>query len=161
MVYEVVTFQALREHLRCKEIWIDGADRWRNPDDDLPRDFETRRTEHYASLRKPVDPAAFIAGLREEMHAELDALHGIPVAMKKNPTDMGLTCEDVPGWVPLGGAVCYLMPILRWYRVSYGAGREPWMGLLATGLDDRVELLVLPFLSRCLRCSGPLRKGDT
>jgi hypothetical protein len=29
MVYEAVTFQALREHLRCKEIWITGADRWR------------------------------------------------------------------------------------------------------------------------------------
>ena len=47
MVYEVVTFQALREHLRCKEIWITGAGRWRNPDDDhLPTDFETRRAEH-------------------------------------------------------------------------------------------------------------------
>jgi hypothetical protein len=76
MVYEVVTFQALREHLRCKEIWITGADRWRNPDDDLPRDFEARRAEHYASLRKPLDPAAFIRQLREEMRAELDALHG-------------------------------------------------------------------------------------
>jgi hypothetical protein len=75
MVYEVVTFQALREHLRCKEIWITGADRWRNPDEDLPADFETRRAEHYASLRKPLDPAAFITGLREEMRAELDALH--------------------------------------------------------------------------------------
>jgi hypothetical protein len=75
MVYEVVTFQALREHLRCKEIWITGADRWRNPDDDLPADFEARRAEHYASLRKPLDPAAFITGLREEMCAELDALH--------------------------------------------------------------------------------------
>ena len=75
MVYEVVTFQALREHLRCKEIWITGADRWRNPDEDLPADFEIRRAEHYASLRKPLDPAAFITGLREEMRAELDALH--------------------------------------------------------------------------------------
>jgi hypothetical protein len=46
MAYEVVTFQALREHLRCKEIWITGADRWRNPDEDLPADFETRRAEH-------------------------------------------------------------------------------------------------------------------
>ena len=60
MVYEVVTFQALREHLRCKEIWITGADRWRNPDEDLPADFETRRAEHYASLRKPLDPSEFI-----------------------------------------------------------------------------------------------------
>jgi TnpA family transposase len=75
MVYEVATFQALREHLRCKEIWITGADRWRNPDEDLPADFEARRAEHYASLRKPLDPEAFIGGLREEMRAELDALH--------------------------------------------------------------------------------------
>lgn len=75
MVYEVVTFQALREHLRCKEIWITGADRWRDPDEDLPADFETCRAEHYASLRKPLDPAAFITGLREEMRAELGALH--------------------------------------------------------------------------------------
>src|SRR5437763_5779624 len=73
--YEIVTFQALREHLRCKEIWITGADRWRNPDEDLPADFEARRAEHYASLRKPLNPAAFIAELREEMRAELDALH--------------------------------------------------------------------------------------
>jgi hypothetical protein len=36
MAYEVVTFQALREHLRCKEIWVAGGDRWRNPDEDLP-----------------------------------------------------------------------------------------------------------------------------
>ena len=38
MVYEVVTFQALREQLRCKEIWVVGADSWRNPDEDLPAD---------------------------------------------------------------------------------------------------------------------------
>lgn len=75
MVYEVVTFQALREHLRCKEIWITGADRWRSPDEDLPADFEARRAEHYASLRKPLDPSAFITELREEIRAELDALH--------------------------------------------------------------------------------------
>ncbi|MEU4295012.1 Tn3 family transposase [Kribbella sp. NPDC026596] len=56
--YEVCTFQALRERLRCKEIWVVGADRWRNPDEDLPRDFESRRLEHYTALRKPLDPTA-------------------------------------------------------------------------------------------------------
>jgi Domain of unknown function (DUF4158) len=30
-VYEIVTFQSLREQLRCKEIWVVGADTWRNP----------------------------------------------------------------------------------------------------------------------------------
>ena len=74
MVYEVATFQALRDQLRCKEIWVAGAGRWRDPDEDLPKDFEERRAEHYASLRKPLDPAEFIASLRQEMETELAAL---------------------------------------------------------------------------------------
>ncbi len=56
MVYEVATFQALREQLRCKEIWVVGADSWRNPEQDLPADFEEHRDEHYRELRKPVGP---------------------------------------------------------------------------------------------------------
>jgi hypothetical protein len=43
-VYEACVFQSLRDRLRCKEIWVVGADKWRNPDDDLPDDFEVRRT---------------------------------------------------------------------------------------------------------------------
>ena len=76
MVYEVATFQALREQLRCKEVWVVGAGRWRDPDEDLPKDFEARREDHYASLCKPLDPAEFIDGLRQEMEAELAALDG-------------------------------------------------------------------------------------
>lgn len=73
-VYEICTFQALRERLRCKEIWVVGADKWRNPDEDLPHDFEAHRAAHYAALRKPLDPTAFIDQLCEEMRSELAAL---------------------------------------------------------------------------------------
>ena len=41
--YEICTLQALRERLRCKEIWVEGADRYRNPEDDLPKDFDDKR----------------------------------------------------------------------------------------------------------------------
>ncbi|KKC04333.1 Tn3 family transposase [Mycobacterium nebraskense] len=75
MLYEICTFQALREQLRCKEIWVEGADKWRNPAQDLPLDFEEHRIEHYRALRKPLDPTAFIDELREEMRTEIDALH--------------------------------------------------------------------------------------
>ena len=34
--YEVCTLQALREKVRVREIWIEGANRYRDPDDDLP-----------------------------------------------------------------------------------------------------------------------------
>ncbi len=74
MVYEVVTSQALREQLRCKEIWVVGADSWRNAEEDLPADFEERRGENYGELRKPMDPAVFIHELRSEMITELEAL---------------------------------------------------------------------------------------
>jgi len=74
MAYEVATFQALREQLRCKEVSVVGAGRWRDPDEDLPKAFEARRGEHYASLRKPLDPAEFIEGLRSEMAGGLSAL---------------------------------------------------------------------------------------
>lgn len=73
-VYEVCLFRALRERLRCKEIWVQGADRWRNPEQDLPADFDTRRTHYYAALSKPLDPNAFIGPLRQEMTTELEAL---------------------------------------------------------------------------------------
>jgi hypothetical protein len=73
-VYEIGTFQALREQLRCKEIWVVGANEYRNPDEDLPADFETRRGEHSAALRKPLDATKFIDALRGEMRSEFDAL---------------------------------------------------------------------------------------
>ncbi|WP_331724139.1 Tn3 family transposase (plasmid) [Streptomyces atratus] len=75
MVYEVVAFQALRDQLKCKEIWVVGADKWRNPDEDLPQDFEARREENYRELRKPLDAAVFVDELREQMTAELTLLN--------------------------------------------------------------------------------------
>lgn len=76
MVYEVVTFQALREQLRCKEIWVVGADSWRNSDEDLPADFP-RRAENYRELRKPLDPSVFIGDLRSEVVSALAELHTV------------------------------------------------------------------------------------
>ncbi|MGH3533482.1 MAG: Tn3 family transposase [Pseudonocardiaceae bacterium] len=74
-VYECGVFQTLRDKLRCKEIWVVGAGKWRNPDEDLPKDYEDNRAENYAKLRKPLDAKRFTAELIEEMDSELSALH--------------------------------------------------------------------------------------
>jgi hypothetical protein len=42
--------------LRSKEIWIDG-NRYRNPDEDLPVDFDQERPSYYAALKLPSIPA--------------------------------------------------------------------------------------------------------
>ncbi|MFB9832457.1 hypothetical protein [Actinoallomurus acaciae] len=52
-----------------------GAEKRRNSDDDLPRDFEASCVENYGKFRRPLDPKRFTAELAEEMDAELSALN--------------------------------------------------------------------------------------
>src|SRR5208337_2282550 len=65
--YEVCVLQTLRERLRCKEIWVAGADRFRNPDEDLPADFADRRAACYERLGLPMQAGDFVQGLRAEL----------------------------------------------------------------------------------------------
>ncbi len=51
----------LRERLRCKEIWVVGADRYRNPDEDLPQDFDAKRESYYDDLGQPREADEFMA----------------------------------------------------------------------------------------------------
>lgn len=76
MEYEIFVLQALREKLRCKEIWVSGADRYRNPEEDLPRDFEEKRSDYYGSLNRPEDPEPFVNALKSEMEKKLLKLNG-------------------------------------------------------------------------------------
>ena len=75
ITYEIAVLQALREQLRCKEVWVLGADRYRNPDDDLPVDFEVRRQEYYAALKQPPGADAFVARLKRSMVVALEQLN--------------------------------------------------------------------------------------
>ena len=72
--YEICVLQVLRERLRCKEIWVEGAERYRNPDDDLPTDFAANRDAYYHALQQPQDPDQFIAELQQAMREALAAL---------------------------------------------------------------------------------------
>lgn len=82
--YEGCVLKALRERLRAKEVGVADADRCRNPDEDLPTDFEARRDLCHADLGPPRDAAAFTAGLRAEM-----ALRRLDVEPARN-RDVGL-----------------------------------------------------------------------
>lgn len=73
--YELCVLIALRDRLRCKEIWVAGANRYRNPDHDLPQDFDERRDSYYADLGLPQDAKAFTASIRVEMEKELRLLN--------------------------------------------------------------------------------------
>ena len=56
-----------------------GADRYRNPDEDLPQDFAERRETYYAELQQPLDADLFIGTVRRELEEALRMLHdGLP-----------------------------------------------------------------------------------
>jgi len=72
--YELCVLVALRDAIRRREVYVAGGVRWRNPEDDLPGDFGDTREVHYAALRQPTDPTAFVESLRERMTAALGRL---------------------------------------------------------------------------------------
>lgn len=72
--YELCVLVSLRDALRRREVYVDGGNRWRNPEDELPGDFEVSREVHYAALRQPTDPTAFVEGLRTRMAEALGRL---------------------------------------------------------------------------------------
>jgi len=92
--YEICVLQSLRDKLRCKEVWVVGADRFRNPDEDLPADFDAQRAAYYEALHQPLDADVFIKGLQDEMAAALAALD------RAMPTNTGV--QILPrdnGWI--------------------------------------------------------------
>jgi TnpA family transposase len=77
--YEICVLKTLRDRLRCREIWIVGSRRYRNPEEDLPQDFEARREAYYSELGIPMDAKAFTQAIREEMNRNLKIFNdGVP-----------------------------------------------------------------------------------
>ena len=72
--YEICVLKALREKLRCREIWVTGSRRYRNPEEDLPQDFEARKDYYYGKLGIPQDAKAYTQALREELTKSLESL---------------------------------------------------------------------------------------
>jgi len=78
--YEIFVLKALRSKLRCKEVWVVGADRYRNPDEDLPTDFYQKRAFYYDMLSLDMNPDVFITQLKSEMTQALSTFNnGVPL----------------------------------------------------------------------------------
>ena len=74
VAYEICVLKALREQLRCREIWVVGSRRYRDPEEDLPQDFEERKAAYFEDLGIPMDAKVFIKSLRDEMAGHLKTL---------------------------------------------------------------------------------------
>ncbi len=79
IAYEACVLMALRDKLRCREVWVDNGYRYRNPEEDLPRDFQSKRSEYYKVLGISDGASAYVTSLRQEMRdALVDIDRNIP-----------------------------------------------------------------------------------
>lgn len=92
--YEICVLQALRDRLRSKEIWVVGAKRYCNPEEDLPQDFDIHRETYYQAIGQPLESEKFITTLQQEM---TDALTMLDKGMPKN-TKVKIQ-EKNNGWI--------------------------------------------------------------
>jgi Tn3 transposase DDE domain len=96
ITYELCVLQGLRDQLRCKELWVVDADRYRNPDDDVPCDFAVHRPAYYAALKLPTRAEDFVQQLQHTMRDELAALdRTLP-----HNTDVEILAK-AKGWIKL------------------------------------------------------------
>jgi hypothetical protein len=123
--YELGALQTLRDGLRSKEIWVEGARRFGNPEDDLPSNFEAARETYYAALKQPLTADAFVAGVRIQLSAALERLDA---TMPRNQGVKLLTKQG--GWIQVSPfAPLPAPPNLARLKVEL-ATRWPMTGML-------------------------------
>jgi len=73
--YEVAILEELHKLLNCKQIWVEGAYRYRNPEEDLPKDFDSNAEYYYKKLGLPIDGNDYVQTLQESLDHNLQQLN--------------------------------------------------------------------------------------
>jgi len=72
---ELALFQRLTQELGCKNIWIEGAYRYRNPLKDFPEDFDKNPEKYFETLGLPKEADCFIGLLKDLLCSNLKSLN--------------------------------------------------------------------------------------
>ena len=73
--YELAVLEQVKDFLSFKGIWVNRSYRYRNPNKDLPKDFNKKRESYYKLLNLPLIPKEFTAKLKSSLANNLDALN--------------------------------------------------------------------------------------
>jgi TnpA family transposase len=99
--YELAVLEQLKDFLGFKAIWVGRSYSYRNPNKDIPKDFNEMRESYYELLNLPIKPKNFISTLKTSLTNSLDVLNAtIPnnhlVEIKKHKTgkNIKLTPSD-------------------------------------------------------------------
>lgn len=77
--YEICVLEVLRERLKCKEVWVENAYKYRDPELDLLKDFKEKEQEYYSVVGHPMEYKEFIDPLKQDLRQSLLLLdNGMP-----------------------------------------------------------------------------------
>ena len=71
--YELAVLEQVKDLLSFKGIWVNRSYHYRNPNKDLPKDFNKKRESYYKFLNLPLVPKEFTAKLKSLLANNLDA----------------------------------------------------------------------------------------
>jgi len=80
--YEMCVLRNLRSKLRVKEVWVEGCYQYRNPEQDLPHDFEDNKHYYYQLLGKPKNAKRFISKLKRKLSKRLNTFNKVIIQNK-------------------------------------------------------------------------------
>jgi hypothetical protein len=72
MGYEIMILDLLHDKLQCKSIWIKGAHRYRNPEEDMPTDFDQNEDYYFQLLGLPKNAKDFTGNLKNHLKDALE-----------------------------------------------------------------------------------------
>ena len=73
--YEIAVLEQLKSFLGFKAIWIKGSYRYRDPNEDVPQDFNKKRKHYYHLLGLPTSVKQFISNLKKSLKTGLNSLN--------------------------------------------------------------------------------------
>ncbi len=95
--YELAVYDTLREKLDCKSIWVNGAYRYRDPDEDLPQDFYKNKDYYFDLLKLPKNADTYIDDVKKRMNHALNQFHsGLP-----NNQKIKITTKNNKSWIKI------------------------------------------------------------
>ena len=73
--YEIAVLEQLTSFLTYKAVWIEDSYRYRDPNEDLPKDFQQNKKAYYEMLGLPICAKEFIKQLKELLRCRLESLN--------------------------------------------------------------------------------------
>lgn len=70
--FELCVLEKLEKALKCKEIYIEGSLKYRNPVNDLPVNWEEEKAKYYQKINTTLNKDKFVNSIKDKLSSSLD-----------------------------------------------------------------------------------------